>query len=84
MTKTRVLLDLNYRNAAKDKLKVSSRHFNRNVIDNWNEKGDLISWPIEVVRPGRYVVTLSYGCHTRDAGSKLLVRVGNSAISTHH
>lgn len=75
-----VLLDLNYRNAAKNKLKISSRHFNRNTIDNWNENGDSISWPLEVVRAGRYVVTLSYGCHRRDAGSKLLVRVGDSQL----
>lgn len=75
-----VLLDLNYRDTASEKLKVSNRHFNRNVIDNWTEAGELVSWPIEVVRSGRYIVTLSYGCEERDAGSKLQVRVGASQL----
>ncbi len=73
-----VSLDLNYRNATSQKLRVSTRHFNRNVIDNCSQTGDSITWPIEVVRSGRYAVTLSYGCGRGDAGGKLLVRVANS------
>jgi len=75
-----VVLDVNYRETASRGLKVSSRHFNRNVIDNWTQEGESVSWPLEVVTSGRYAVTLSYGCTAGDAGSKLRVQAGDSQI----
>ncbi len=50
------------------------------TIDGWKEPGKQAVWRIEVLRPGRYAVTLSYGCRPRNAGGVLEIVAGPSSI----
>ena len=50
------------------------------TVDDWSEVEDAVRWKLDVVRSGLYKVILSYGCRRGDAGSKILLTVGNSKI----
>jgi arylsulfatase A-like enzyme len=50
------------------------------TIDSWKESGERATWRIEVIRPGRYAVTLGYGCRPQHAGGVLEIAAGPSSI----
>jgi arylsulfatase A-like enzyme len=50
------------------------------TIEAWSKAGEAAEWRLDVVRPGRYEVTLAYGCSVASAGGKLRVGVGPSAV----
>lgn len=49
-------------------------------ITNWTSTGDRIAWELDVVRAGRYEVTLRYACAAEDINSKVRIEVGGSAV----
>ncbi|MDQ3651473.1 MAG: arylsulfatase [Acidobacteriota bacterium] len=49
-------------------------------ITNWTSTDDRIAWELDVVRAGRYEVTLRYACAAEDINSKVRVEVGGSAV----
>ncbi|MEX2214521.1 MAG: arylsulfatase [Phycisphaeraceae bacterium] len=49
-------------------------------ITNWTDTKAYPSWPIEVVRAGKYEVTLHYICAQENVGAKVRVEVGGAAI----
>jgi len=49
-------------------------------VTNWTSTDAYPWWEIEVVRPGRYQVTLMYSCPASDIGSRLRVQIGPSSI----
>jgi len=49
-------------------------------ITNWRSTDDYVWWEIDVVRPGRYEVTLMYVCPKGDVGSKVRVEVGGKSV----
>ncbi|MBL8175266.1 MAG: arylsulfatase [Bryobacterales bacterium] len=51
-------------------------------IDSWRTPGETVHWNIDVVRAGRYEVTLSYGCDPADAGGRFRIRAGSASIET--
>jgi arylsulfatase A len=61
-------------------VKPTYRRYIRDTVDDWSEVGDSVRWKIDVVQPGRYEVTLSYGCRPADAGSRFRVSVGEAAV----
>ena len=50
------------------------------TIEGWSKPGEAAEWRLEVVRPGRYEVSLAYGCSIASAGGKLRVGTGSSAV----
>ena len=61
-------------------VKLTFRRFYRDTIDHWTDIDTSVRWGIDVTRPGRYQVTLSYGCRAEDAGSTVLVKVGEAEL----
>jgi arylsulfatase A-like enzyme len=51
-------------------------------ITRWTSTHATVSWPIEVVRSGRYEVALGYLCPRESAGSTIRVTVGDTALET--
>lgn len=49
-------------------------------IDSWRTPGERVHWNIDVVRPGRYEVTVSYGCDPGDAGGRYRLAVGSASL----
>jgi arylsulfatase A len=45
-------------------------------IVNWRSKDDYVEWNIDVLRPGRYAVTLMYSCPQADTGSRMQIEIG--------
>ncbi len=42
---------------------------------NWKSNGDWLAWNLDVLRPGRYEVTLMYECRQEDIGAKIRIEV---------
>lgn len=51
------------------------------TIDTWSKPGDRVEWPVDVLKGGRYKVTLGYGCGGDGAGGKFRFSVGSSALT---
>ncbi|MBN1417494.1 MAG: sulfatase-like hydrolase/transferase, partial [Planctomycetes bacterium] len=49
-------------------------------IANWRTLDDAASWEIDVVRAGRYAVSLLYTCPENDVGSRIRVEVGDASV----
>jgi arylsulfatase A len=49
-------------------------------ITGWGNVADYVHWDIDVVRPGRYEVSLRYLCPKSDLGSKVAVGVAASSV----
>ncbi|MCK4627919.1 MAG: sulfatase-like hydrolase/transferase [Sedimentisphaerales bacterium] len=49
-------------------------------ITNWTSTAAYPFWEIEVVRPGRYEITLMYVCPKQDVGAKLRVEIGGKTL----
>jgi len=65
-----VEIDLTWGTPVGRKVKPQYRHYNRDFVADWSVVGDALRWTIDVVRAGRYEVTLEYACPPADAGSK--------------
>lgn len=75
-----VELDLTWAEARGSRLQPRYLHYNRDYVANWSVPGDALAWKIDVVRPGRYRVELTYGCEPRDAGGRFRIRVGRATL----
>ncbi|MHC4445002.1 MAG: arylsulfatase [Planctomycetota bacterium] len=49
-------------------------------VTNWKNTEDYVWWDIEVVKGGRFEVTLLYSCPAADVGSKVCVEVGDRRV----
>ena len=49
-------------------------------ITNWTSDGAYPWWPVEVVRPGRFEVTLMYICAKENVGVKVRAEIGGAGI----
>ncbi len=75
-----VEIDLTWGEAVGTKVRPTYRHYNRDTIEGWSEVNEAVRWNIEVTRPGRYEVTLEYGCAPADAGSRYRITAGGARI----
>jgi arylsulfatase A len=55
--------------------------FANDWVTHWTSTEAYPSWPLKVIRAGRYEVTLLYGCPPDDVGARLRVEVGSASIS---
>ncbi len=56
------------------------RHYNRDSIEGMRQAGDGIRWKVDVVQPGRYEVTLVYGCDPGEEGSSFELALGTARL----
>ena len=49
-------------------------------IANWTEPTARASWPVRIVRPGRYRVTLLYAAEADQVGTRLRIEIGDRAL----
>ena len=56
------------------------RGYDWDTIDAWSRPGEAATWQLDVESPGRYQVTISYGCGHADAGGTLRISVAESAV----
>jgi arylsulfatase A len=49
-------------------------------IKNWTKPRQFVWWELDVVRPGRYEVSIVYTCPAADIGSKMQLRIGGQTI----
>ncbi|WP_166830125.1 sulfatase-like hydrolase/transferase [Thalassoroseus pseudoceratinae] len=50
-------------------------------ISGWTNTESYPWWPVEVVEPGRYAVSLDYKCPKSQVGAKLTVAIGDKSLS---
>ncbi|MCI0625267.1 MAG: arylsulfatase [Acidobacteria bacterium] len=60
-------------------LRFSGRYPNNAWLVNWTNAEAAVEWELDVVRPGRYDVTLQYLCSKSDAGARLQIIAAGSA-----
>lgn len=53
------------------------------TIDTWKMPGEKATWKLDVATPGRYAVTLNYGCRPLDAGGVLRVSTSKGESLEH-
>jgi arylsulfatase A len=49
-------------------------------ISRWSDPTAFASWSVNVVEPGEFDVGLLYTCPVDDAGSRIRIQIGNSAV----
>ena len=49
-------------------------------VTNWTSTEAYPWWPVEVVRPGRFEVTLMYTCPQQNLGAKVRVEIGGKSL----
>jgi len=49
-------------------------------ITNWTDTGAYAWWPLKVVKPGRFEVTLMYVCSQENLGTKLRIEIGGRML----
>jgi arylsulfatase A len=76
-----VEIDLTWGEAKGEKVRPLYRHYNRDCITDWSVPGDAVEWKIDVTRPGRYAVELTYGCPPADAGGTYTLRAGPARLT---
>ena len=59
--------------------KNSRQGYANDWIAGWTSADGAASWDIDVVRPGRYEVSLAYVCNEEDAGSRIQVTAGRAS-----
>jgi hypothetical protein len=52
----------------------------KNCLGFWTSKDDFAEWQFDVVKPGRYKVTVVHGCGTGNEGSEVAVKVGGQEL----
>ena len=50
------------------------------TIDRWREPGEQATWRLNVLRPGKYLVSMRYGCRPLDAGGTIRLRAGSQQL----
>lgn len=50
-------------------------------IDGWSRSGDQVSWKLDVVKPGRYLVSVTYSADGEQQGGRIKVRVGDADLT---
>jgi arylsulfatase A len=60
-------------------LRYSGRHPNNAWLTNWTNVEATVEWELEVVKAGRYEVSLQYLCPKNSAGSRVRISVAGSA-----
>jgi arylsulfatase A-like enzyme len=76
-----VELDVTWAEAVGRKVKPTYRRYIRDAITDWTEPGDAVRWSIDVTRPGRYDLSLSFGVDPGQEGSTFQVVVGESSLT---
>jgi arylsulfatase A len=61
-------------------LRFSGKHPNNAWLTNWVSTDARVIWKLNVVRDGRYSVTLSYVCREADAGARIRVLAGDAKL----
>lgn len=61
-------------------LRFSGKHANNAWVTNWVSTDGKVVWKLDVARAGAYSVTLSYLCREADAGARIRIVAGDSAI----
>jgi len=51
-------------------------------VTNWTSTEAYPWWPVEVVRPGHFEVTLMYTCPQQNLGAKVRVEIGGKSLET--
>ena len=51
-------------------------------ILNWKSTDDSAVWALDVLRPGRYEVTLMYGCQDDGAGARIAIEIGGQHVES--
>ena len=49
-------------------------------IEGWTDTAAHASWPLKVVNPGQYKVTLLYCCKPKNMGARLRVQIGTAHV----
>lgn len=62
--------------------KGSRQGYANDWIAGWTSTDGTIAWDIDVVRAGRYEVSLAYVCEEKDAGSRIRVTAGPASAET--
>jgi len=52
----------------------------KNCLGFWTSEDDIAEWQFEVVKPGRYKVTVVHGCGTGSEGSEVVVKLGTQEL----
>ncbi|MCB1275947.1 hypothetical protein [Prosthecobacter sp.] len=52
----------------------------KNCLGFWTSEDDFAEWDFDVVKPGRYKVTVVHGCGTGNEGSEVAVKVGEQEL----
>jgi hypothetical protein len=52
----------------------------KNCLGYWTEADDFAEWEFEVARPGKYKVTVSYGCGGGNEGSEVELKQGAQSL----
>ncbi len=66
---------------ATGKIKRSNRFPNCSYYLNWVDINDTISWPVDVVEPGKYKVDLYYCCAEQNLGTTIELALGDKSVS---
>ena len=53
---------------------------NCSYFTNWTSTEDHVSWDVEVIESGRFLVDIHYTCRPEDAGTSVRLRFGNSEL----
>ena len=61
-------------------LQFTFRHYAGDSFDHWSNVKDCLRWNIDVIEEGLYDVMLEYGCHIKDAGSRVAVTACGSRL----
>ena len=56
------------------------RGYDWDTIDSWSTPGEQACWKLDVHAPGRYEVTVRYGCNQATAGGQLRLSAGDAAL----
>lgn len=58
----------------------SNRFPNDSYFTNWTSTADSITWDVEVLGEGEYLVEAYYTCSGSDVGAKVLMEIGSSSL----
>jgi hypothetical protein len=76
-----VELDVTWAEPVGQRVRPTYRRYIRDAITDWTRPGDAVRWEIDVTRPGRYELTLSYGLDPGDGGSRFQATAGGSSLT---
>jgi hypothetical protein len=52
----------------------------KNCLGFWTSADDFAEWDFDVVKPGRYKVTVVHGCGTGNEGSEVAIKLGGQEL----